>query len=305
VAADRRAGGEVPGSSAARIARVAAPYLFIGPALLGLALFKLYPILVGLAASLFDYEAISGRKAWVGLGNYRELLADGLFWRACWNTFLFNAVVTPLQVILALGLAVLVNRRLPGMAVFRAIFFVPAVISLVVASIVWDLIYNPDNGLANSLLAVLGVPPQPFLVSARQAMGAVIAMVTWKGVGYWMVIFLAGLQAIPGVFREAALLDGASAWQFFWRVTLPLLVRTIVFVVVADTAINFLLFAPMYIMTQGGPSDSTTVLMFEVYRNAFVYFRLGYASAVSTVLLALMLVVVLVQFRVLRPRVEY
>ncbi len=283
----------------------AAPYLFVAPALLGLCLFKLYPILVGLAASFFDYEAISGRRTWLGLGNYRELLADPLFWRACWNTFLFNAVVTPLQVALALGLAVLVNRRLPGMAVFRSIFFVPAVLSLVVASIVWDLMYNPDNGLVNSLLAVFGVPPQPFLVSARQAMGSVIAMVTWKGVGYWMVIFLAGLQAIPGVFREAALIDGATAWQYFSRVTLPLLMRTILFVVIADTTINFLLFAPIYIMTQGGPSDATTVLMFEIYRNAFVYFRLGYASAVSTLLLVIMLIVVLVQFRLLRARFEY
>ena len=214
-------------------------------------------------------------------------------------------MVTPLQVALALALAVLVNRRLPGMAVFRSIFFVPAVISLVVASIVWDLMYNPDNGLVNALLAVFGVPPQPLLTSARQAMAAVIAMVTWKGVGYWMVIFLAGLQAIPAVYREAAVIDGAPPWSFFWRVTLPLLTRTIVFVVVADTAINFLLFAPVYIMTQGGPSDATTVLMFEVYRNAFVYFRLGYASAVSMVLLAAMLVVVFLQFRVLRARFEY
>lgn len=286
-------------------ARRAAPYLFVAPALLGLALFKLYPIGVGLAASFFDYEAISGRKAWIGLGNYRELFADPLFWRACWNTFLFNAVVTPLQVALSLALAVLVNRRLPGMAVFRSICFVPAVISLVVASIVWDLMYNPDNGLVNGLLGAVGVPPQPFLTSARQAMGAVIAMVTWKGVGYWMVILLAGLQAIPAVYREAAVLDGASPGAYFWRVTLPLLRRTIVFVVVADTSINFLLFAPVYIMTQGGPSDATTVLMFEVYRNAFVYFRLGYASAVSTVLLAVMVVVVLLQFRLLRARFEY
>jgi multiple sugar transport system permease protein len=283
----------------------AAPYLFVAPALLGLALFKLYPIAVGLAASLFDYEAISGRRVWIGLGNYAEMFADPLFWRAIWNTFLFNAVVTPLQVVLALGLAVLVNRRLPGLAVFRSIFFVPAVVSLVVASIVWDLMYNPDNGLVNSLLGALGIPPQPFLTSARQAMASVIAMVTWKGVGYWMVIFLAGLQAIPAVFREAALIDGATAWQYFSRVTLPLLMRTILFVVVADTTINFLLFAPIYIMTQGGPSDATTVLMFEIYRNAFVYFRLGYASAVSTVLLAVMLVVVLVQLRLLRARFDY
>jgi ABC-type sugar transport system permease subunit len=290
---------------AVRAARGAVPYLFVGPALLGLGLFKLYPILVGLSASFFDYEAISGRRAWIGLGNYRELFGDALFWRACWNTFLFNAVVTPLQVTLALGLAVLVNRRLPGMTVFRSIFFVPAVISLVVASIVWDLMYNPDNGLVNSLLGLVGAPPQPFLTSARQAMGALIAMVTWKGVGYWMVILLAGLQAIPAVYREAAVLDGASPWSYFWRVTLPLLMRTIVFVVVADTAINFLLFAPVYIMTKGGPSDATTLLMFEVYRNAFVYFRLGYASALSMVLLGVMLVVALVQFRLLRARFDY
>jgi multiple sugar transport system permease protein len=290
---------------AAAAGRRLVPYLFVAPALAGLGLFKLWPIVVGLHASLYDYEAISGRKSWLGLGNYRELFADPLFWRACWNTFLFNGIVTPLQVVLALGLALLLDRRLPGLQFFRAVCFVPAVISLVVASIVWDLMYNPDHGLVNSFLVAVGLPPQPFLTSARQAMGSVIAMVTWKGVGYWMVIFLAGLQAIPAVYREAAVLDGASPLQYLWRVTLPLLMRTIVFVVVADTAINFLLFAPIYIMTQGGPSDSTTVLMFEVYRNAFVYFRLGYASAVSTVLLLVMLLVVLLQFRLLRARFEY
>src|SRR5262249_4217700 len=211
---------------------------------------------------------------------------------------------TPVEVVLAVGLAVLVTRRLPGMAVFRSIFFVPAVLSLVVASIVWDLMYNPDNGLVNSLLGALGLPPQPFLVSARQAMGAGIAMGTWKGVGSWMGVLLAGLQAIPGAFREAALIDGATAWQYFGRVTLPLLMRTILFVAIADMTINFLLFAPIYVMTQGGPSDATTVLMFEVYRNAFVYFRLGYASAVSTLLLVIMLAVALLQFRLLHARFE-
>jgi multiple sugar transport system permease protein len=293
-------------STVGRAARnAAAPFLFIAPALLGLSLFKLYPIGVGVAASLFDYEAISGRKVWVGDGNYRELLADPLFWRACWNTFVFTGIVTPLQVIPALGLAVLVNRRLRGIAAFRSALFVPAVIALVVASILWDLMYHPDHGLVNSLFGAIGIPPQPFLTSHRQAMASVIAMVTWKGVGYWMVIFLTGLQAIPVALREAATIDGASAWQYFWRVTLPLLMRTIVFVVVVDTSINFLLFVPIYVMTQGGPSEATTVLMFEVYRNAFVYFRLGYASAVSTALLTVMLVVVVVQFRMLRPRFEY
>jgi multiple sugar transport system permease protein len=258
-----------------------------------------------LRASFFDYDAISGRTAWVGVGNYRELFADPLFWRACWNTFVFNGVVTPLQVCLALGMAVLLNRRSRGMAAFRSAFFVPMVISLVVASILWDLLYHPDQGLLNSVLVAIGLPPQPFLTSDRQAMASVIAMVTWKGVGYWTIIFLAGLQAIPTVFREAATIDGASGWHYFWRITLPLLMRTIIFVIVADTSINFLLFVPMYVMTQGGPLDSTTVIMLEIYRNAFTYFRLGYASAMSAVLVTAMLLVVFVQFRMLRPQFEY
>jgi ABC-type sugar transport system permease subunit len=179
------------------------------------------------------------------------------------------------------------------------------VISLVVASILWDLLYHPDQGLLNSVLVAIGLPPQPFLTSDRQAMASVIAMVTWKGVGYWTIIFLAGLQAIPTVFREAATIDGASGWHYFWRITLPLLMRTIIFVIVADTSINFLLFVPMYVMTQGGPLDSTTVIMLEIYRNAFTYFRLGYASAMSAVLVTAMLLVVFVQFRMLRPQFEY
>jgi ABC-type sugar transport system permease subunit len=283
----------------------ARPYLFVAPALLGLLVFKVYPITVAVLVSFFDYDAISGRRVWVGTGNYRELLTDSLFWRACWNTFLFNGVVTPLQVCLSLGIAVLANRRAAGMAAFRSVFFMPMVISLVVASILWDLLYHPDQGLVNSLLVAIGIPPQPFLTSDRQAMASVIAMVTWKGVGYWTVVFLGGLQAIPAVLREAASIDGASGWHYFWRVTLPLLMRTIIFVVVADTSINFLLFVPMYVMTQGGPSDSTTVIMLEIYRNAFAYFRLGYASAMSAVLVIVMLVVVFLQFRILRPQFEY
>lgn len=283
----------------------AVPYLFIAPAMLGLLVFKLYPIAAGLRMSFYDFQLISGASRFVGLANYQLMVADPTFWRALVNTLVFNAVVTPLQIVAALGLALLVNQKLRGVAFFRSIYFIPAILSLVVASVIWDLLYHPDNGVINSVLAAIGLPRQPFLVSAQQAMGAIIAMVTWKGAGYWMVIFLAGLQSIPEQVYEAARIDGASRWQSFWRITLPLLSGTIIFVAVADTAINFLLFAPVYVMTQGGPSESTTVLMYEVYRNAFVYLRMGYATAIATVLLVMTLIVVAIQMRVLRVEFEY
>lgn len=289
----------------AHVRQRAVPYLFIAPAMLGLLVFKLYPIAVGLRMSFYDFQLITGHARFIGLENYRTMLADPTFWHALRNTFVFNALVTPLQVAAALALAGLVNRRLPGIAALRSLIFVPAVLPLVTASVIWDLLYHPDNGVLNGFLSAMGLPRQPFLVSPRQALGAVVAMVTWKGAPYWMVIFLAGLQNIPDTVYEAARLDGAGAWRIFWRITLPLLSRTLVFVTVADTAINFLLFAPIYVMTQGGPSDATTVLMFEVYRNAFVYLRMGYATAIATVLLLITLAVVALQMRLLRMEFEY
>jgi ABC-type sugar transport system permease subunit len=282
-----------------------APYLFVAPAMVGLGLFKLYPIVEGLRLSFYDVRLLARQYDFVGLANYVELAADPVVLRATLNTLVFNAVVTPVQVVLALGLAVLVNRRAPGIRAFRSLFFVPAVISLVVASIVWKLIYAPDTGLLNGVLAALGLPRQTFLTSTAQAMASVMGMVVWKGVGYWMVILFAGLREIPEAMLEAATVDGAGPVRRFFSVTLPLLTPVLLFVVVADTAINFLLFVPVYVMTQGGPSDATTLLMFEVYRNAFVYTRFGYAAAISTVLLLVIAVIVALQLRFLRVEYEY
>jgi multiple sugar transport system permease protein len=286
-------------------ARALAPYLFIAPAMVGLGLFKLYPIVAGLRLSFYEVRLIARRLDFIGLANYAELIHDPVIWKATANTVLFNLVVTPVQVVLALGLAVLVNRQLRGMAAFRSVYFVPAVISLVVASIVWKLMYAPDNGLLNGALHALGLPRQTFLTSTTQAMASVMLMVVWKGVGYWMVILVAGLKEIPEAIHEAARVDGAGPIRRFTAVTLPLLTPALLFVAVADTAINFLLFVPVYVMTQGGPSDSTTLLMFEVYRNAFVYTRFGYASAVSTLLLVVIAGAVVLQIRFLRVEFEY
>jgi multiple sugar transport system permease protein len=283
----------------------AIPYLFIAPAMVGLGLFKLYPIMEGLRLSFYDVKPIARTQEFIGLANFAELIRDPVILKAAFNTLLFNGVVTPTQIALALALAVLVNRKGRTIQLFRSIFFMPAVISLVVASIVWKLMYAPDSGVINGLLIAIGLPPQTFLTSQSQAMASVMGMVVWKGVGYWMVILLAGLKEIPESIQEAAVVDGADPTRRFFSITLPLLSPTLIFVVVADTVINFLLFVPVYVMTQGGPSESTTLLMFEVYRNAFVYTRFGYASAISTALLLVIALAVSLQMRFLRVEFEY
>ena len=281
------------------------PYLFIAPAMVGFGLFKLYPIMEGLRLSFYEVRPIARTQEFIGLANFAELVRDPVILKATVNTLLFNFVVTPIQVVLALGLAVLVNRKGRVIQVFRSLFFMPAVISLVVASIIWKLMYAPDSGLINGLLIGVGLPAQTFLTSQSQAMASLMGMVVWKGVGYWMVILLAGLKEIPESIQEAAIVDGAGSGRRFFSVTLPLVSPTLVFVVVADTVINFLLFVPVYVMTQGGPSEATTLLMFEVYRNAFVYTRFGYAAAISTALLLVIAVAVSIQMRFLRLEFEY
>lgn len=165
--------------------------------------------------------------------------------------------------------------------------------------------YAPDSGLINGLLGAAGLPRQAFLTDRSQAMASLMGMVVWKGVGYWMIILLAGLKEIPEELQEAATVDGAGPVRRFFTITLLLLSPTLLFVVVADTVINFLLFVPVYVMTQGGPSEATTLLMFEVYRNAFVYTRFGYAAAISTVLLLVIVIAVAIQMRFLRVQFEY
>lgn len=281
------------------------PYAFIAPAMMGLGLFKLYPIVAGLWTSFYEVRPIARTQEFIGMANFIELVRDPVILHATWNTLLFNLVVTPAQVVLALGLAVLVNRRAPGIQVFRSIFFMPAVISLVVASIIWKLMYAPDNGIINGLLGVVGIARQPFLSNVSQAMPALMGMVVWKGMGYWMVILFAGLKEIPESVLEAATVDGATPTRRFFAITLPLMSPVLTFVVVADTVINFLLFVPVYVMTQGGPAEVTTLLMFEVYRNAFVYTRFGYAAAISIALLVVIAVAVSIQMRFLRVEFEY
>jgi multiple sugar transport system permease protein len=278
------------------------PYTFLIPALGGLLLFQLAPILYGLWRSAFTqtFGLTGGSLVLSGFDNYRNLWTDPVFWSSLKTTLVFNVILTPLQVVLALLLAILVNVPLRGSGFFRSIYFIPIAVSLTVTSVVWGLMLDSQSGLVNGILSQFGIPAQGFFVDPNEALGAVMLVCTWKGVGQWMIFFLAGLQVVPQSLYEAASIDGASRLGSFRYVTLPLLRRVILFVLVADTVSNFLLFAPAYVLTQGGPLGSTNLLVFEAFRSAFISADLGRATAITNVVLVLLMAVIGLEILILR-----
>jgi len=278
------------------------PYMFLLPALLGLLLFKAAPLLSAVWNSLFQLRFLQGGKQFVGLGNYRALVEDPMFWSALRVTLKFNLIVNPLVAGLAFALAMLINRRMRAAVLVRSILFIPIAISVPTACIIWGIMLSPEKGVVNSLLLGIGLDQQPFLASAKQALGSMIGIVAWQSTAYWAIFLWAGLQEVPKSLHEAAALDGASAWGRFKHVTFPLMRRPFTFVAVSVTTANFLLFSPMYIMTQGGPQNSTLTLMLESFNSAFLYSDPGRASAIVVVLLVIASLIAAVQFILLKAR---
>ena len=273
------------------------PYLLICPAFLIICVFKLYPILTTVIESLW----IDGTFK---LEAYSRLFADDSFWNSFFVTIKLNIVMIPLQVFLAFVIALLVSKTLKGIAVFRTIFYLPVTISLPVACLVWNVMMNPNTGVINSILNVLGIPSQEFFINKSQALWCIVLVATWKGVGYWMMFILAGLKNIDPVLYESAKIDGANWFQQITRITIPLLKKVLLFVFVANTTANILLFAPMQIITGGGPQESTNVLMFEAYQAAFKYGDRARSSAIVVILLAMIVVISLFQASVLSEKEE-
>ena len=292
------------GISGIRRQRYQTAAAFLLPATIGIVLFALLPIAQAVRISFFDYSLLNPEQIPVGLQNYEQALKDPVFQIALKNTLWYTTLLVIAQTAAALGLALLLKQQVRGLAFFRSAFFIPVVTSLVVISTVWKLMYN-TQGIINGFLRTASLSPQPFLTSVDQALLSLVAMSVWKEVGFYMLIFLAGLQAIPLELYESAALDGASKWRSFSRITLPLLRRPAVFVSVVGTISAFKVFTPVYLMTDGGPADSTTVIVFYIFRSAFRYFQMGYASAMSVVLLLIVIAFTLVQFRLLRTTVEY
>ncbi len=284
----------------------AAGWWFVAPALVLLTVFFALPVLAGFGLSLTDFDlyAVADPSAArvVGFGNYARLLADPLFRTAVGNTLYFAAVGGPLTVATSLGAALLVNARLVRWKGFwRTVFFTPFVTTLVAVAVVWRYLYHPRYGLIDRLLGAFGVPPVDWLGDPRWAMPAIILLAVWKNFGYNMLIFVAGLQAVPAELYEAAALDGASAWQRFRHVTLPELAPTTLFVGVVTMIGYFQLFAEPYVMTQGGPLRSTTSVVLLMYEEGFRWWRMGNAAAIAFVLFALVVALVAAQ-RVLQRR---
>lgn len=276
------------------------PYLFLAPALLLIVFFRLLPAFSGFLESLYATSfAAGGVKTFVGLRNFQDIFADPVGLQSIWVTLRFNLIVNPLQIGLALLLALLVNQALRGIDFFRSVYLLPIAISLNVTAIIWGLVLN-QYGLMNGLLRVLGLPAQPFLQSPDQALWSIIMMASWVGVAYWALFILAGLQGIPPELYEAAEIDGTGVLQRFTHITLPLLRKVLVFVLVADTVANFLLFVPVLILTSGGPQLSTNTLMFEAYRRGFIFGDFGTSSAMIMLLLGATLAIVAIEFWLLR-----
>jgi multiple sugar transport system permease protein len=271
------------------------PWLFLTPALILLVVFRLIPSLLAVRESLYTFSFAKQQRVFVGFDNFRNLFSSDAFRQSVKVTLLFNVVVNVAQTVLALGLGMLMNQKLRFIGLFRTIYMMPVAISLNVSAIVWLLMLDP-NGLFNGILSALNLSQQPFLLSEGQALWSIAAMASWAGVPLWSLFFLAGLQGIPGDLAEASKVDGASAWQHFRRITLPLLKPVIRFVLVADTIANFLLFVPVFILTKGGPGGSTNLLMFDAYQRGLIFGDLGTSSAIVVVLLALTLAFVGVVF---------
>ncbi|MEV6493972.1 sugar ABC transporter permease, partial [Actinoplanes sp. NPDC051633] len=274
--------------------------VFLAPAVAALVVLRVVPTVGAVVDSL--YKAFPGgiiEATFAGFGNYRSLFGDPAFVDTIVRTLVFNAIINPLQIALALMVAVLFVQRLPLVGVWRTLVFVPVTVPIVGSAIAWGAALNPD-GPVNAIISAVGGNPQPFLTSPDQALACIIVLASWIGIGYWMMFLISGLQAIPEELYDAAKVDRAGPIRTFFSITIPMLKRPLLFVLVADTVANFVLFVPVQLLTQGGPQASTTLLMFDAYRTTYGYGSRNLGAAEVVILTLIMIFFVLLQFRLLR-----
>lgn len=258
-------------------------YLFIAPWILGFLIFVFYPILSSLYYSFTDYNLVN-KATFIGLDNYTNMIKDPIFARSVKATLYFTLLSVPTGLILSLSFALLLNQNLPGRGVFRTLMYLPSMVSGVAMSLLWLWIFNPQIGLANYLLSLIHIAGPGWLITEKWAIPALIIMSFWT-VGGGMVIFLAAVQGVPQSLIEASILDGAGRWKRFWNVTLPMISPIFLFQLIMGVIASFQVFTQAFIMTNGGPHYATTFYVFYIYQNAFVNFKMGYASALSWLLL--------------------
>ena len=271
-------------------------YLFILPSLIHLIIFVIIPLVFSLYLSFTDWRGPNFQNApFVGLDNYEFLLGDRRYWNAMRNTAWYTILSVPGGMIASLIVALVMNQKLRGVYIFRTLFFMPVISSWVAVSVIWITLLDPNAGILNYVLRQFGIPPVNWLGDPATAMPSIVLISIWKGLGFQMVIWLAGLQAIPQELHEAAAIDGATRLQSFLRITLPLLAPTTFFLAVTGVIGSFQVFSPVYVITQGGPRGSTEVVVYNIYQRAFEVFDMGYATAQAWVLFGVIFLATLVQ----------
>ena len=272
-------------------------YLFLLPNFLGFLVFTFIPVIFAFVLSFTNWDG-SDRMDFVGVDNFVKMFQDSNFTISFLNTVIYTVGTVPVIMLLALLLSMLLNSGVKGAALFRAFHFFPHISSVVAIAVVWQFLYNPSMGPINQALKAIGIQNPPGWLSDKDwALLGVMIMIIWKGIGYYMINYLAGLQAIPKDLYEAATIDGANGFEQFWYVTLPQLKPTNFYVAIMCVIQSFQVFTPIYVMTQGGPGRATSVLVYQIYKDAFVNFKMGYASAMSMALFVVIFVVTLIQFR--------
>ena len=270
-------------------------YIFLLPVILGFIVFTIFPVVMSFYYSLTDYDGVTPPK-FIGIQNYIDLFTNGDFGEALWHTVYFTIGTVPLGTILAILVAVLLNQKIRGLNLYKTAFFIPVIVSYTSIAMVWQWLYNDDFGLINSGLNSIGLPSVPWLTSSAWAMPSVIIMSIWKSLGFNSVILLAGVQGVSPAIYEAADIDGANVVQKFFRITLPMLKPTVMFVMIISMINSFQAFDQIYIMTKGGPAGATRTIGYYIYSNAFKRFDFGYAAALSTALFVIIMLLTLLQW---------
>jgi len=271
-------------------------YFFILPALISLCIFFYLPVIATIYLSFTRYNILQPPK-WIGIKGYARLLENPIFWKSLRNTAVYSLGYIPGKMILALLLALALNQRIRGIVVFRTLFYTPVITSIVAASLIWMWLYNVDSGLINYALIKLGLPPQKWLYSTKLALPSITGMCIWKDVGASMIIFLAGVQRIPDQLYEAGRIDGANRWNLFWNITLPLLKPTTLFVLIWSLILSSQVFTAIYVMTSGGPANSTTTIVHQIYLNAFQYLKMGVGASMAVILFLLIFTLSLINIK--------
>ena len=270
------------------------PYLFVSPYLIHFLVFVAFPVFFSLFLTFHKWNIIAPVE-YVGMANYSRMFHDRLFWKAIFNTLKFLIIHIPLQLIFALALAEFLNQNIKLKGFYQAAFFLPVIVSGVVVTILWQQLFGFDTGLINQLLVMLGIGKVGWLIDPDIAMGSIAVMATWKNVGLYVILFLVGLQTVPPSYYEAAEIEGASHWQKFRHITLPLINPTIFMVVILSTIGGFSLFIEPYIMTGGGPLNSTLSSVLYIYKQAFQYYHMGYSATLGFFFALLILLVIMIQ----------